>query len=81
MKDPRLHILLKETVAINAESGTQPFLADRIIRDVRALNRPEEQFFQMLWVAFKPILFAYVFLVLGFFSPIISWPVVATKYL
>ncbi|MCY3487361.1 MAG: hypothetical protein OXH34_02870 [Bacteroidetes bacterium] len=68
MKDPHLHTLLQEAVEINAEFNTQPFLPDRIMRKIRTINPSEEQFFQMIWFAFKPVILASVLFVLGFLS-------------
>jgi hypothetical protein len=66
--DLRLHALLRETAEMNAESGMQPFLADRVMRRIQALNQPEEQLWQTLWLAFRPVALASMLLILGFVS-------------
>ena len=66
MKDSHLYTLLREAAEINAEFSTQPFLADRIMRKIRTINPSEEQFFQMIWFAFKPFILASVLFALGF---------------
>ncbi len=63
-----LHSLLRETAEINAVSGMQPFLADRIMRRIQTLNQPEEQLWQTLWLAFRPMALASALLILGFVS-------------
>ena len=68
MKDPHLHKLLQEAAEINAESCTQPFLPDRIMRQIRTINPSEEHFFEIIWSAFKPVTLASVLFALGFLS-------------
>lgn len=63
-----LHSLLRETAEVNAKSGMQPFLADRVMRRIQTLNQPEEQLWQTLWLAFRPVAFASMLLILGFVS-------------
>ena len=68
IEDHRLRELLQETAEASVESSVQPFLSDRIMRRIRLLDQPEEHFFQMLWMAFKPVVLASALLALGFIS-------------
>lgn len=63
-----LHSLIRETAEVNAKSGMQPFLADRVMRRIQTLNQPEEQLWQTLWLAFRPVALASMLLILGFVS-------------
>lgn len=69
-KDHNLHLhsLLCETAEMNAKSGVRPFLTDRIMYRIQALNQPEEQLWQTLWLAFRPVALASMLLILGFVS-------------
>ncbi len=64
----RLRTLLREAAETVAESSVQPFLPDRIMRRIQSSVHPEEDFFQSLWLAFRPVILASILLTLGFMS-------------
>jgi len=68
MSDRLLQNILKDAVSATKQGHVQPFLADRIIRQVKSIHEPQEQFFQVLWDVFKPIAFAATLLIAGFIS-------------
>lgn len=68
LEDSRLPSLLQEAAKINADSGIKPFLADRIMRRVRSIHSREEQFFQAIWLVFKPVILASALFILGVLS-------------